>query len=470
VSEATIELEGGARLGDARTNSSTSARARELVRRELVRAACDLARLPLRAAGYLARRDEERAELARALRTHAAVDHAPEFTAPAERALTIFVSCAEASGEIHAKNSVRAMRAMLARQNAPTPRFVGLGGAHLAREGVDLVDDVVSDARMGFVGVVSALPRYLRLLERTVSCIERERPDVVLAVDSPALHVPLGRMARALGVPVVHFVAPQYWGWAPWRVAHYAEAVDLPLTILPFEPAWYAARGVRVAHAGHPLLDELAGVPRGDPDRGSSLVLLPGSRPGVVRRNLAWMLRAVEPLVRDGTIPRVVVPAAREDTAALVRAEVARAGAGDFVRIAPGDLHTTLRGARAACSVSGTVLLDLLHHDLPTVVVYRLESRIAAEGKDHLLTAPWFSVVNLLANEAVLPEFAFQGDGPVERVREALRAQWQNADVRARCRAGLARARTNLGPPGAAGRAAGHALALACRTRSEPAP
>jgi len=470
VSEATIELEDRARPGRAHEDSKISAQARALVRRELVRAAADVARLPFRAAAYLTRRDEERAELARALDTHAVIDAAPEFTPPTRRPLTIFVSCAEASGEIHAKNAVRAMRALLSRHAAPSPRFVGLGGAHLAREGVDLVDDVVRDARMGFVGVVSALPRYVRLLERTVTCIERERPDVLLAVDSPALHVPLGRMARALGVPVVHFVAPQYWGWAPWRVAHYAEAVDLPLTILPFEPAWYASRGVRVAHAGHPLLDELAEVPRGDPEAGSNLVLLPGSRPGVVRRNLAWMLRAVEPLVRNGTIPRVLVPAAREDTAALVRAEVARAGAGDFVRVAPSDLHTTLRSARAAFSVSGTVLLDLLHHDLPTVVVYRLESRLAAEGKDHLLTAPWFSVVNLLANATVLPEFAFHGEGPLERVRDALRAQWQDAGTRDRCRAGLARARANLGPPGAAGRAGAHALALACRPRPEWSP
>ncbi len=438
-------------------------RARGLVRDELARAVFDIAALPFRAGKYLARRDEECAELARALATSATPSPIPGCVLPTRTPLSVFVSCAEASGEIHAVNAVRAMRTLVTERGGSAPRIAGLGGERLAAEGVDLVDDVVHDARMGFGGVIGALPRYLALLRKTVARIERDRPDVVFAVDSPALHVPLGRMARRLGVPVVHFVTPQYWGWAPWRVAHYAEAVDLALSILPFEPAWFAGRGVEVAHVGHPLLDELEHVERGDPERGTDLVLLPGSRSGVVRRNLGWMLRAVQPLARSGTIPRVVIPCARREIAELARAEIARVGATDFARAETGDLHGVLRNARAAFSVSGTVLLDLLHHELPTVVVYRLGSRFAAEGKAHFLTAPWFSSVNLLAGREVLPEFAFEGEGPVETVRAALRDLWSDDAARARCRAGLAEAHRRLGPPGATRRAAAHALAVACR-------
>ncbi|MBL8862255.1 MAG: hypothetical protein JNK02_09610 [Planctomycetes bacterium] len=462
MSKATTETAGAIPAASGASGAAAGPLARRLVRRELARAALDLARLPGRTGSYLLERDAARAELARALASHADPTPAPTFEPPRGRALSLFVSCAEASGEIHAANAVRALRELLGARGAPAPRLAGLGGARLESAGVELVADVVHDARMGFGAVLSALPRYLRVLEHAATRLERERPDVLLAVDSPALHVPLGRIARALGVPVVHFVAPQYWGWAPWRAAHYAQAVDLALTILPFEPAWFAARGVHVAHVGHPLLDELAGVERGDPERGTELVLLPGSRPGVVRRNLPWMLRAVAPLARSGAIPRVVVPAARPETTALVRAEVARAGAADFARVAPGELHESLRRARAAFSVSGTVLLDLLHHELPTVVVYRLGSRFAAEGQGHLLTAPWFASVNLLANREVLPEFSFAGEGPIERVRAALQAQWSDARVRARCRSGLVEARARLGPAGAVGRAASHALATAC--------
>src|SRR5438874_10342754 len=98
-------------------------------------------------------------------------------------------------------------------------------------------------------------------------------------------------IAQRYGVRTVHFVTPQYWAWAPWRVHAYARTVDRALSILPFEPAWFARRGVGVAHVGHPLLDEIersrsmvtAGPP-GSGDESRELVLLPGSRAGVIER------------------------------------------------------------------------------------------------------------------------------------------------------------------------------------------
>ncbi len=461
---------GSAAPAAAAAPAEVSARARALVRREIVTAAADLVALPVRAGRYLARREALQAEFAAVLSTSAEPAPVPACDPPRARPLTVFVSCAEVSGELHAANAVREMQRRVAASGAPAPRFVGLGGSRLAEAGVELIEDTVRTSRMGFSAVIGALPWYVDLLRRSASAIERERPDVLLAVDSPALHVPLGRIARGLATPVVHFVTPQYWGWAPWRVARYHEAVDLALSILPFEPAWFAAQGVRVAHVGHPILEELENVPRGDPDRGRDLVLLPGSRRSVIRRNLGWMLRAVAPLVRDGIVAGVRIPHGRADLAELLRSEVARAGAADWAHVETGGLHAALARARAAFSVSGTVLLDVLHHELPMVVVYRLGSRVAAEAKDHLLTAPYFASVNLLAGRDVVPEFCFHGAGPVEAVRAALSSALQDPAWRMRCRAGLREARRRLGPPGAAGRAAGHALAVACRARAEGGP
>jgi lipid-A-disaccharide synthase len=140
---------------------------------------------------------------------------------------------------------------------------------------------------------------------------------------------------------------------------------------------------------------------------------------------------------------------------------IARANASSWTRLEIGDLHGVLARARCALSVSGTILLDLLHHDLPAVVVYRLDSGAEVWLKDHLLTVPWFSSVNLLAGEEIYPEFCFHGDGPRDRVGDALRRCYNDAAWREHCRAGLVRARARLGPPGACDRAAAHAIALA---------
>ena len=432
------------------------------VRREEWRALGALALMPARAAGYLVARSSLRAEIARDLEHPAPIAREPEIAPLSERSLRIFIACAEASGEVHARSLVAAVRARLVQLGAREAEFVGLGGARLEAAGVRLLGRPVERASMGFQGVLGNLSYYTDLLRAAAQELCTRRIDVCVPVDSPALHVPLAHIAHGYRVPVVHFVTPQYWGWAPWRVGSYRVAVDRALTILPFEPAWFARQGVDVAHVGHPLLDALAHVPSTRPrDDARELVILSGSRSGVIERNLEWMLHAAKTLrERAGDIPIVV---AHEDRALDTRLcdAVERAGAGSFARVETGDLHASLGRARAALSVSGTVLIDLLHHRLPAVVIYRLAKRREAWLARHLLTVPWFSSVNLLAARTVYPEFCFHGEGPLRAIVDALERCYGDARERAHCAEGLELASLRLGPPGAADRAAAQILAIA---------
>ena len=431
---------------------------RSAVTAELLRALGDALLLPLRSGVYLATRGRQRRELAADLDRPAAVDPGPEPAVPTDRPLRVFLSCAETSGEIHAANLAGVLKEILERAGAPPPELVGLGGERLARSGVRCLADPISRAAMG-AAVAANLGYYLRLLTGVAREL-RERPcDLVLPVDSPALHVPLGRIARRYGAPVVHLVTPQYWGWAPWRAGGYRRAVDLGLSILPFEPAWFARRSIPVAHVGHPLLDELQDVPAAREDAaGPTVALLPGSRASVIERNLPWMLAVLARTRLALPDLEVVLPCARPELEAEVQKHLAAAQAESWVRVQGGDLHGALARSRAALSVSGTVLLDLLHQRLPAVVVYRLGGPLGSALSRRLLTVPHFSSVNLLAGAEVYPEFCFHGSGPQEEVAELLVRALTDGPWRDACREGLERAARRLGPPGALNRAARHAL------------
>jgi len=436
-----------------------------LARRELARAIGGALVAPVRLAAWLPRR---RADVAAVRADLTPGSAAPAFAEPAAqfaqlpfsptRPLRVLLSAAEASGEIHAASLVRELRARAAAEGAPAPEFAAFGGERLRALGVATLGDPVANARMGFDGVVGALPYYVGLLEDAARHAKLHTPDVFVPVDSPALHVPMARCVRARGVPVLHLVAPQYWAWAPWRVHAYRRAVDRALTILPHEPSWYARHGVAAAHIGHPLLDALAGVPVTRPDPASRvLAVLPGSRASVIRRNLPWMLGALGLLRAAWPDVEVHVLQANDRHAALL-AELTR---GHAVQVTIGDLHGALAGARAAFAVSGTVLTDVLHHRLPAVAVYRVGSRLGAALQRRLLTVPWFASTNLLAGEEVVPEYGFSGPGPVEEVARDLVALFGDGPRRAACAAGLERAAARLGPPGALRRAAGHVLEVA---------
>ncbi|HUR27552.1 MAG TPA: hypothetical protein VM509_05150 [Planctomycetota bacterium] len=428
---------------------------------ELARALGGLALFPFRLALYLARRKALSAELLADL--SATPKTVPARGAPRlVRAPRVFVSCAEASGEVHVLNTLRALRIRCAELGVGEPLCTGLGGDRLRAAGVRTLGDPVQRAAMGFSAVLGSLPFYLRLLRTAAAHFRDERPDVCVLVDSPALHVPLGRIARRAGVPVVHFVTPQHWGWAPWRARGYASAVDRALTILPFEQAWFARRGVPTLHVGHPLLDALSAVPASGPDKNSrAIALLPGSRRKVIERNLPWMLARLAELREHAPDLTVVLPHGRAELGNLLRAHVDAAGAAAWVRIETGDLHESLRHVRAAFSVSGTVLLDLLHHRLPTVVVYRLSGTAGPWMYEHLLTPPWFASINLLAGREVVPEFCFAGEGPKVQVRAALARAFDDPAWRADCQRGLELAARRLGPPGACDLAALEVLQLA---------
>jgi lipid A disaccharide synthetase len=232
--------------------------------------------------------------------------------------------------------------------------------------------------------------------------------------------------------------------------------VDRALTILPFEPTWHAAHGVRHAHVGHPLLDELQSVPATRPGASArKLLILPGSRACVIERNLPWMLERARALPEAELVVVAAGAAAQEQCRRHVEASGLRAA------VRAGRLHEELGEARLALSVSGTILTDVLHHRVPAVVIYRLGSAREAALSRRFLSVPWFASINLLANEELLPEFGFHGDGPGAACEAALARLWSNEVERERVIAGLERAAKRLGPPGACERAARWVLAEA---------
>ncbi len=389
----------------------------------------------------------------------------PDLPSLPDVPLRLFLAAAEPSGESHAARLAQALQRLAVEAGAPSPELRGLGGDELRAAGVETLADPGSKAAMG-AGVMGALPFYTGLIERSAACWAGWRPHTFVPVDSPALFVPMARTAQRFGVPTVHHIAPGFWAWAPWRVSRYRRYIQRALTILPFEPAWFARHGVPTGHVGHPLLDELAGLPTppGADDRArDALILLPGSRGHEIDDNLPWMLRVVERLrlARPGLAVRVLQSSERhrERIAGIL-------AGGPPVEERYTDLHPELSRGRVVLAVSGTVLTDVLHHRLPTVAIYRDTGIWKARAQNLILTTGSFATTNLVAGERIVPEHLFRGDGPLEEVTNWLTQAWDDPQLRSTIARGLERAAKRLGPAGAAERAARFVLRSAAEQAS----
>ncbi len=287
-----------------------------------------------------------------------------------------------------------------------------------------------------------------------------DRPELVVLVDYPGLHLVMAEAARRRGIPVLHYVAPQYWAWGPWRMRRYRRAVDATLTILPFEPAFFGDRELASEYVGHPLLDELAAHP---PDEDATararavptLVLMPGSRRKEIAHHLEPMLRVAERLRGSRSDLRIVVPHRDRERAALVREELGRLGALDRVEVHEGDPAPWLKGARVVLAKSGTGSLEACLHGTPTVVVYAIHGPFARFVLHRMLTVPFFAGANLCMARRIAPEIAVERDAQWNGdVHDAVARLLDDGPDRDRCLEDLAALRTRLGEPGASARAA----------------
>lgn len=367
----------------------------------------------------------------------------------------VLVVAGEASGDMHAADFVRALRARVG-----DVRVAGMGGSALRAAGLEpLVGDVADTAMVGVFEGWGGLRKLWRAYRTLAAVLRRERPALCVLVDFPEFNLRLARVARRAGVPVLYYIGPQVWAWRRGRVRTIARRVDRLALVLPFEPDWYAGRGVQAEFVGHPLLDRVArhrtredalraaGL---DPAR-PTLVLLPGSRRAEIDNMLPVFLDAVERLTaREPALQTVLVRAhtvAPEQVAAYLQQSALS------VQVVERDGYEVVGAADVALVKSGTATLECALLECPMVIAYRVSPLTAAIGRLLVRGVDHIGLPNIVAGRPVVPEL-FQGEATGERLADAAWALLADPARRADVRTALRTVRERLGRGGAAERAA----------------
>lgn len=265
-------------------------------------------------------------------------------------------------------------------------------------------------AVMGLIEVLPKIRALSRRLNETVAEIERVHPAMVVTIDSPGFALRLLRRIAPLGIPRVHYVAPQVWAWREHRVREYPGLWERLLCLLPFEPAFFARHGLQARFTGHPVLQ--SGADTGDAARFRArhgiaanapvLMLMPGSRRSEAPRLLPVFGRTLRLLARDlpGLVP---VVAASPIVVETVRRAARRWPMQPIIVTETADKHDAFAASGAALTKSGTSTLELALAGVPMAVTYRVNP-ITAAMVQRLITVPHVAMVNLLAGRRLVPE------------------------------------------------------------------
>jgi lipid-A-disaccharide synthase len=364
----------------------------------------------------------------------------------------LFISAGEPSGDLHGANLVRALK-----ERDPGVVVAGFGGERMTAAGAKLLYPLTDLAVMWIGRVLMHLPTFFRLAREAKEYFEREKPDAVVLIDYPGFHWHIAKRARAAGIPVYYFVPPQLWAWAGWRVKKMRANVDTVLTAMTFEDDWYRDRGVMTHYVGHPYFDDLAAQrldanfmfnERRDPRR--IVAILPGSRNQEVSGNLPLMLKAAERIHREHPGVRFLVAAFKESQASLIRDAVKPLALPITVHV--GRTPEVIELAEACIAVSGSVSLEMLYRRKPAVIVYRGGLILRTLAK-MMMTCKYITLVNLLADEELYPEFRTTRDDEPQ-VAECVLKWLKDSMVKAECVAKLTALRNRVAVPGACERAA----------------
>jgi lipid-A-disaccharide synthase len=356
----------------------------------------------------------------------------------------ILISAGEASGEMYGAQLIEALR----RQD-PSIEFFGVGGERMRAAGCDTVVDAKDLAVVGITEILSHLPKILGLYRHLIREADRRKPDLAIVIDSPAFNWRVARQMKRHGVPTVYYVAPQFWAWRQGRVRLIRDYIDKALVIFPFEEKFYRERGVDATFVGHPLAElPQPKIVRDDYARQFDLdsakpwiTLMPGSRVKEVRMNLPTILEAAALL---GSAYEFLLPVAptldRNFLGGLIGVHK--------IKLVPEALPA-LWHSRAGIVASGTATVEAALMNTPFVMVYRVSPLTYLLGKPRV-KVPRFAMVNLIAEEEVVPELV-QQDFTAENVVARLKGIIPDGPIRSRMLERLAGVKTRLRAPMADG-------------------
>jgi lipid-A-disaccharide synthase len=358
------------------------------------------------------------------------------------------------SGDRNAAHLARAIR-----RAGPGIRLIGIGGPAMQAAGVDVR---VHTTDLAFIGVTEGLrivPELLRLFRRCQDVISRERPDLVVLIDSEFVTTPFAVWLRRRRVPTAFFFPPQVWLWGRWRLPAIRPLARRFISAFAAEAELYRSAGADTVFVGHPLRDlvavdedvsaalRAAGL---DPAR-PVVALMPGSRRAEIRALLPAMLGAARLLQQRDASFQFAIPLAAEALRADVERGVHASGIGS-IAVYPHESYAILSRACVVLQCSGTATLEAALLGLPAVVVYRCRQLEYLLGRYVLVDAPFLGMVNILLGERVQPEL-IQGDVTAARLADEAWSLLTDDSRRRAIQRRLAALPAILGTPGAFARA-----------------
>ncbi len=337
-------------------------------------------------------------------------------------ALRIGIVVGETSGDLLGAGLIQALK-----QRLPDVVLEGIAGPLMIQQGCKAL---YPSEKLAVMGLIS-LKQYLELRgirSKLIRYFIDNPPDLFIGIDAPDFNLGLELKLKQAGIPTIHYVSPSVWAWRQYRLKKIAKAVDMMLTLFPFEADYYHKHNVPVRFVGHPLAEMIPMVPDqlaarselGLPVKGEIIALMPGSRVGEIEKLAEIFIQTAQLCKKQRQDLHFAVALATPKTRELFN-EIKQAVAPDlFITVIDGQSRRLMEAADVVLAASGTVTLEALLLKRPIVVAYKL-TPLAYWFAKRLLKIPYYSLPNLLVGKPVVEEYIQEKATPENLCQGVLR-------------------------------------------------
>ena len=311
--------------------------------------------------------------------------------------LKFFLVAGEPSGDLHGAKLIKAIKSL-----NPFTSFIGHGGSLMENEGMKIIEHINKLSVMGFKEVVVHLPRIWKIMVSTISLIEKMKPDRIILIDYPGFNLRLAKSISRLKIPISYFILPQAWAWKRKRADLVKKYCDQTYSLFPFEKSWYNSKGVKTKFFGHPFMDvEHLDETRAQffkkhnlNQKNKLIALLPGSRQQEIIKHWSTYIKTIALIKKE--VPNLQVVLAKSDNTIFPML--------DKSYKVEKNAKKAIIASDVAIVASGTATLECAVEGTPFVTCYKVSWLTWFMAK-YLVKVKYSSIVNLIANKEVVPEF-----------------------------------------------------------------
>ena len=370
----------------------------------------------------------------------------------------VLIVSGEASSALYAKRLLEEWKSRGLEVDA-----FGVGSSEMESMGFRCIGRSEEMGVVGFKEVIRHYFDFRKVFDTILESCEKTPPKFALLLDYPGFNLRLAKKLHEMGIKVIYYISPQLWAWKKDRIRDVQKYVDKMLVLFPFEKDFYDEHKVDSSFVGHPILDELrqenlsqeSRVEQrsriGIEDTDTLIGLMPGSRQSELEHHLETQIQAAALLHKNHPSVRFALLVAPGLSIEEVKARLPRF---DFpLSVIQDDPLKMVNMTDLVLTASGTATLVVGLLKKPMVVMYKMNSMSAWLAKLIVRGVDRFSMVNIVMNKDVVPEY-FQEEATPEKLSGVLSDWIQNPSLPESIEKELGSLHSTLGKQGATERVA----------------